>query len=128
MCCAGRKPKFENREVATRLIEILAKHAETHMFAVHAYCVMPDHFHFLAAGLREESSAHLQVGTFEFGFGFGFDFASDSGFVFPFHCGTQLSKGGEIAPNRRPSTPNSDNRAHAMIAPQPVARAGATTA
>jgi putative transposase len=55
MCCAGRKPILENCEIATRLTEILAKHAQTHKFAVHAYCVMPDHFHFLAAGLSEES-------------------------------------------------------------------------
>jgi putative transposase len=55
MCCAGRKPILENCEIATRLTEILAKHAQTHKFAVHAYCVMPDHFHFLAAGLSEKS-------------------------------------------------------------------------
>ncbi|HXQ25078.1 MAG TPA: transposase [Candidatus Acidoferrales bacterium] len=56
LCCAGRRPVFATSKNAVWLIEILRKHSISHRFAVHAYCVMPDHFHVLVAGLDPSSS------------------------------------------------------------------------
>jgi putative transposase len=36
-------------------VEILRSASATRTFAIHAYCVMPDHFHFLAEGLAPTS-------------------------------------------------------------------------
>jgi hypothetical protein len=46
-------------------VEILRSESATRNFAIHAYCVMPDHFHFLARGTRPnqrplESRSHHQ--------------------------------------------------------------------
>ena len=46
---------FARPDRATRLIEIVQKHSTAYRFAIHAYCVMPDHFHLLVTGLRPES-------------------------------------------------------------------------
>jgi putative transposase len=37
--------------IAIRLIEQIRQHSRSHGFAVHAYCVMPDHLHALVFGL-----------------------------------------------------------------------------
>jgi putative transposase len=56
LCCAGRRPVFANSTNAAWLVEILHKQSIAHRFAVHAYCVMPDHFHALVSGLDRTSS------------------------------------------------------------------------
>ena len=55
LCCAGRRPVFANSKNAAWLIEILRKYSTAHRFTVHAYCVMPDHFHALVSGLDPTS-------------------------------------------------------------------------
>ncbi len=55
MCCAGHRPIFANSRNAIELIETLRTHSITHSFAVHAYCVMPDHFHMFVAGVEPTS-------------------------------------------------------------------------
>lgn len=56
ICCAGRRRVYSDQAMAARLIETLRKQSDAHRFAVYAYCVMPDHFHFLASGLDPASN------------------------------------------------------------------------
>jgi putative transposase len=51
LCCTGRRPVFANARHADWLIGELRQQSDSHRFAVHAYCVMPDHLHALAFGL-----------------------------------------------------------------------------
>ena len=55
ICCEERRRLFENGARANRIIEILRSKSSACRFAVHAYCVMPDHVHILALGLEEGS-------------------------------------------------------------------------
>jgi putative transposase len=54
-CCADRRPLFANPEMAAWLTERLRERSIAHHFAVHAYCVMPDHVHVLVFGLDPRS-------------------------------------------------------------------------
>jgi putative transposase len=60
-CCTERTPFFADAALATSLIETLRGVALERNFAVHAYCVMPDHVHLLICGMREESDLLLFV-------------------------------------------------------------------
>jgi putative transposase len=55
-CCHRRLPIFTDHSHASQLLEILRSEAAARAFAVHAYCLMPDHFHFLAEGLAPTSN------------------------------------------------------------------------
>ena len=55
-CCENRLPVFNDPEHAVWLIEIIRRESATNHFAIHAYCVMADHFHFLALGVEETSN------------------------------------------------------------------------
>ena len=55
VCCDKRVPVFANSFAATRAIETLRESADLHRFAVHAYCFMPNHSHFLAEGIDPKS-------------------------------------------------------------------------
>jgi REP element-mobilizing transposase RayT len=59
LCCDGRRPVFSNAMTAARLVDNLRDTSLIYRFAVHAYCVMPDHFHALVAG-REPASDLLR--------------------------------------------------------------------
>lgn len=61
MCCSRRRPIFADCAHAARLVEIVQKHSSTHRFAVHAYCVMPDHLHLLLIGLEPTSDLRAFV-------------------------------------------------------------------
>jgi len=65
ICCAGRRAVFAERARAKHVVEILAKHAVAHRFAIYAYCVMPDHFHMLASGLVPSSDLLAFVRNFK---------------------------------------------------------------
>jgi putative transposase len=52
-------------ENAQNLIACLKATVEKWRFAVHAYCVMPDHFHALAEGVAPESDLLLFVQNFK---------------------------------------------------------------
>ena len=58
LCCEARKCIFAQDEKARWLIECVRKEAELSRFAVHAFCVMPNHFHALVQGV--EPSSDLQ--------------------------------------------------------------------
>ena len=51
LCCARRHPAFANPKKAAELVVKLREQSIAQRFEVHAYCVMPDHFHGLFAGL-----------------------------------------------------------------------------
>lgn len=55
ICCHERIPHFTRADLSTWLVERLRENAATEAFRVHAYCVMPDHLHFLAEGASPQS-------------------------------------------------------------------------
>ncbi len=55
ICTDGRKTYFADSTLASSTIERLRDCAGTERFAIHAYCVMPDHVHALAQGQTADS-------------------------------------------------------------------------
>jgi len=55
MCCADRRREFAAPGRASWIVDELRQQADTHRFAVHAYCAMPDHLHALAMGTEAAS-------------------------------------------------------------------------
>lgn len=72
VCFESRKAYGESPRIAGWLIERLGKIAEDFGFFVHAYCVMPDHMHFLVCAASDESNlmefvqGYKQETAFEF--------------------------------------------------------------
>jgi REP element-mobilizing transposase RayT len=54
LCSADRRAVFTDSVVAPRLLHLLSEEAERHAFAIRAYCLMPDHLHFLAQGTQAD--------------------------------------------------------------------------
>ena len=50
VCCDSRRTHLTKAEIAERLIALLQECAAHGSFLLHAYCVMPDHLHFLVEG------------------------------------------------------------------------------
>jgi putative transposase len=55
ICTFNRRRYFCDIQLATSTIELLRATASVHSFAIHAYCLMPDHLHFVAQGLQPSS-------------------------------------------------------------------------
>jgi len=55
ICCADRRKFFTAPKICNWFLNILCGEAAKHAFAVHAYCLMPDHVHVLFAGLEPNS-------------------------------------------------------------------------
>jgi putative transposase len=55
VCCDHRRKVFADSRHAERLIALLRHEANAHDFAVHAYCLMPEHLHLLLEGKSHES-------------------------------------------------------------------------
>jgi putative transposase len=55
LCSAGRRPLFTNAHLAFDLLRLLRNQAVERAFDIHAYCLMPDHLHFLAQGTQRDS-------------------------------------------------------------------------
>jgi REP element-mobilizing transposase RayT len=53
LCFENRRPLGANPRIAQWIVHRLRKHAADCEFFVHAYCVMPDHLHILAAAAAE---------------------------------------------------------------------------
>ena len=53
ICCHNRHPAFTKISVGDWLVKSLTRCAARHAYAIHAYCVMPDHVHILAEGTTE---------------------------------------------------------------------------
>ena len=80
MCCENRKPIFLNTEKAARIVEQLRTESLLNQFLVDAYCVMPDHLHFLALG--KEATSNLLV--------FAKSFKQKTAYVYHQKTGTRL--------------------------------------
>lgn len=57
MCCHNRKPVFADVNCVTWVLEILRAESIGHNLLIDAYCVMPEHLHFLALGTS--TASHL---------------------------------------------------------------------
>lgn len=58
-CCFERRKIFLDNECSSLFLSVLAKQSNQHNFAILAYCLIPDHIHLLAHGLK--TSSDLQV-------------------------------------------------------------------
>jgi putative transposase len=56
MCCEQRIQVFLNGDRANWIVEVLRAETRRHQFVVDAYCVTPDHLHFLAFGKAPTSN------------------------------------------------------------------------
>jgi putative transposase len=65
LCCELRRPVFANDKWALRAIDCLKKTSDRYHFSVHAFCVMPDHFHALVEGVAPDSDLLLFVRNFK---------------------------------------------------------------
>jgi REP element-mobilizing transposase RayT len=54
-CCEGRRQLFRNSLLASSVVSTLKSVSKSNGFIVHGYCLMPDHFHLVAEGARDES-------------------------------------------------------------------------
>ena|SRR5256885_8232651 len=57
LCCADRRKRFTSPQVCSDFLDVLRPTATRYLFAIHAYCLMPDHIHLLAEGLESHSDA-----------------------------------------------------------------------
>ena len=55
LCCCNRRQVFSDLTACCWFLEVLRSESATRGFAIHAYCIMPDHIHFLAEGLLPSS-------------------------------------------------------------------------
>jgi REP element-mobilizing transposase RayT len=65
LCFADRTRFGANPRLASWLVARLRRHASESHFFVHAFCVMPDHLHILAAGALESSNLMKFVEAFK---------------------------------------------------------------
>ncbi len=65
LCFADRQPFGANARLASWLVSRLRRNAVSCEFFVHAYCVMPDHMHILAAAATEKSNLMKFVESFK---------------------------------------------------------------
>jgi len=56
MCCGDRESIFRTSKKAVWIADYLGAESAKHQFIVDAFCVMPDHLHFLALGLAPTSN------------------------------------------------------------------------
>jgi len=64
-CSNGKRELLRQTQMAEAIVESLRKEAGRSGFIVHAYCVMPDHVHFLAEGNSEASDLIRFVKAFK---------------------------------------------------------------
>ncbi len=55
LCCCDRRQLFSGLSICCWFLEILRAESAARNFAIHAYCIMPDHVHFLTEGLLPSS-------------------------------------------------------------------------
>jgi putative transposase len=79
-CCADRKPIFRSERLATWFVDLLRSESSDFSFAVHAYCVMPDHVHLLLEGVKPACDLVQFVKILK----------QKSGFVYVKNTGTRL--------------------------------------
>ncbi len=72
ICCDRCRQYLSAATQAQRTLQILLECADTHSFRLHAYCIMPDHIHFLVEGTRNDSDLLEFVRLFKQRSGFEF--------------------------------------------------------
>lgn len=65
MCCENRIPVFLNSDKAKWIVGVLRTESLLHQFVIEAYCVMPDHLHFLTFGKEPTSDLLKLVKSFK---------------------------------------------------------------
>jgi len=65
LCSFQKAPVFRKGALCKRLLELLSSEATAKDFSILAYCLMPDHLHFLAKGLRGSSDFLHILKTFK---------------------------------------------------------------
>ena len=65
LCCDDRRPFFANESLGHWLVTELLKSAAEESFAIHAYCVMPDHVHLLVEGMSETCDLIRLISSFK---------------------------------------------------------------
>jgi REP element-mobilizing transposase RayT len=55
ICCFQRRSLFLDAQLAAWLVAVLRSECAAKSFRIHAYCLMPDHLHFLAEGAEPAS-------------------------------------------------------------------------
>ncbi len=64
-CCEQRRRLFADPLAANWLLSELRELARAHHFAVHAFCIMPDHIHLLVQGCEDSSNLIVFLGRFK---------------------------------------------------------------
>ncbi|HLZ51051.1 MAG TPA: transposase [Candidatus Acidoferrum sp.] len=65
ICCDKRQNYLAIPRTADRVIALLRECTARHSFALHAYCLMPDHLHLLAEGNERQSDLLEMVRVFK---------------------------------------------------------------
>jgi REP element-mobilizing transposase RayT len=55
LCSDGRRTVFNHGQTCRNVLNLLRQEVQAKCFSIPAYCLMPDHLHFLACGLHEKS-------------------------------------------------------------------------
>jgi putative transposase len=72
--CFDRRRPYGTRPAVSRwLIGMLREHAAAGGFLIHAYCLMPDHLHFLSEGINQHCDLLNFVASFKKETGFQFE-------------------------------------------------------
>jgi putative transposase len=65
ICCFNRRRIFTDRSRCSWLLDGFRSENASRDFAIHAYCLMPDHFHFLVEGLDPTSDLLNLIKSFK---------------------------------------------------------------
>ena len=65
ICGYRRQTVFLDATLATWIVSLLGSESTANSFFVHAYCLMPDHLHFLAEGIEPASNLRHFVKSFK---------------------------------------------------------------
>jgi REP element-mobilizing transposase RayT len=78
ICTFGRRRIFEDAPFAREAVVLLLQSASTHCFAIPAYCLMPDHVHFVAVGEADHSYLPTFIKSWNTQTGFAWRHRGDS--------------------------------------------------
>ncbi len=65
ICSYRRQSVFLDARLSTWILDLLRSESAAKPFRVHAYCLMPDHLHFLAEGMEPGSDLLLLMKSFK---------------------------------------------------------------
>jgi putative transposase len=65
ICCAGRRSVFVDIPLGQEVLSQLAARAAEYSFSLHSFCLMPDHLHFAAEGVRDDCDLVKFINAFK---------------------------------------------------------------